>query len=193
MTASDNLYVLMQRLGMAAITQTTKTAQLAEQRRRSDISDIVLEREARAQLDQLLCASISFTARLVVVCDLGTAEDARELERKLVASLKASGTLSAEFQQAIENLAESALTYAMVMTALAMDCAATGADPTKIGTSVPAREQAHRLSRAAVTFTTKLTVACSADQEAASDMASEMEERLLARLDEVPWHEDDHE
>jgi hypothetical protein len=192
MTAA-NLYVLAQRLGKAAITQATKTAQLAEQRQQSSISDITMEREARKQLDQLLRASIAYTGRFIVVCNLGTVDKVRELEEKLVTSLKGIGVSSTDFQHAIEDLAVSALTYATVMAALVMDCATLGSNPTKLGKSMPAREQMHRLSRAAIAFTMQLTIACSADQDAAGAMANELEALLIARLDEVPWYEDSHD
>ncbi len=195
MTAPANLYALMQRLGMAAITQATKTARLAEQRQRSggDLFDISLEREAREEEERLLHASIAYTARLIVVCNLGTVEKARELEEKLGAGLKAIGAISAEFQRAIENLAVSAATYAATMAALVMDSSTSDSDPFKMGKSRPAREQTYKLSHAAIAFTTQLTVACSANPNAARDMASEMEALLVTRLDEAPWYEDDHE
>lgn len=165
-------------LGMAAITQAATMAKLIAQGSDPRAFKAVISE----QMDKLCRAAIVFTGRLTVVCDLSTAETARELEEKM-AGLEGLVEETPAFQRAVENLIESAKTYASRMAQLAEHCAKTGATPSEMGSDT--HEQAYKLARAAVTFTLERAITLSADAGLAREVTAEMEERLAAKLDEA--------
>jgi hypothetical protein len=203
MSAPENLYALIQRLGMTAIKQTALGMRIVEQRKSGGSSDIALEQETRDQVDQLIRASISFTAKLLVVSspDPSSAralDTARDLEAHLTASLDRTrsdreSALGSTLHKAIQKLTTTAATFALIMTDLAAHGVTTAADPFKIGTGATAREQTYALARAAITFTTQLLVVYSSDPESAREPAAEMEDELVEFLDNAPWYEGNHD
>lgn len=168
----------MKQLGIAAVAQATAMAKLASEPDLRAFKDEILE-----QMLQVTRASIAFTAQLIVACKLGTAEHARALEEKLLASMDGAVDNSPDYQAAVEVLIASARAYANRMVELVDHCLKAGIDPFDL--RADGHEQTHRLARAAVTFTLQLTIASGADQEAFRATARTMEKLLIAKLDEV--------
>jgi len=192
MSGPDNLYLLGQRLGLAAVTASTKFTQLTDHLRiHGDTPGEKFERDARLEWDKFTALAIAFTARFMVVCGAGSRKKARELERKLVGQMKmlqSSEEDFAEFKPAIESLAATAREFAVKMALLVEKAVLAGGDPGHLGRSPEAREPMYWLSRAAITFTGQLILACSTDKQATRDRIDELERVLFAHLDNAPWY-----
>ena len=193
MSGPDSLYLLGQRLGLAAISASAKFTQLTEHLRvNGDTPGAKIEHDARVGWDKFTALAIAFTARFMVVCGAGSRKKARELERKLIGQMKMLQSSSedfAQFKPAIETLAATAREFSLKMALLVERAMRTGADPMSLGRNPEAREPMYWLSRAAIVFTGQLLLACSPDKEATRGRVEEMERVLFAHLDNAPWYE----
>ena len=174
----SNLVQLMTQLGWTALKLSAKMEQLT--------AGFVVEPddEARELTDRLVHEAIAFTTRLCVVCDLGTAATARELEKKLIDWFSEGGSAvpSAAFARSVEVLAAAAKAYAYMMVAIAEHVQSAGktAEAADKG-----HEPARQLANAAVAFTMQLAVRCSGDSAAQRETTRQMEEILIARVNEA--------
>lgn len=183
---NGNLVQLMARLGMAAVVLSAKMERLT--------AGFVVEPddEVRELTDRLVHAAIAYTMRLIILNKFGTATATRELEKKLISRFEDSDPPTdfdrSDFEHAVETLAASARAYAYATVTLA-ESVRSGADSLEAATG--GREPSRQLGNAAIAFTMRLTVAYSNDPTAVRETTRQMEEFLIAKVNEgyATWKE----
>lgn len=168
----------MERLGVAAVAQAVKMAQLIENGTMQESEALVHE-----HIDRITEAAIEFTIQFLVTCGTSTPDAAQDLKEMLVYGLDRGVEDSQAFEGAADALLLAAANYANRMAALVDHCVKSGDTPSDVRRD--GHEQAHKLASAAVSFTMQLMIVCSDDQTIARESTRELETILIGKLGEL--------